>query len=204
MSVFEKRLPSFRPVEIRHGDTLQKIAAREMGDATRWPELVWINGLLPPYVTDDPLQASDSILPAGSFIRVPAPSGISSGGAEAGQVYGMDCLLAKKRLSVDADGDLAVVSGVKNLRQQLEHRIVTPLGQARYHPDYGCKVWKLLGTVQGPTAGLMGAAYVKTALLSDYRVMQVVATQAEIVDETIRVAATAEIVSGGTVEVVTE
>lgn len=203
MNPFEKALPSFRLAEILHGDTLQKIAARELGDARLWAELVWINGLLPPYLTSDSLQASDTVLLLGSLIRIPAPAGVWVDEIERGEVYGKDCKLSKKLLSVDDTGDISIVSGVKNLRQQLEHRIVTPLGQARYHPDYGCKVWRLLGTVQGPTAALMGASYVKTSLLSDYRVKHVSSARAEIEGGAVRVSAKAEVVAGGVVDVVT-
>ncbi len=203
MTAFEKPMPPFRLAEILPNDTLQAIAARELGDARLWSDLVWINGLLPPYLTADPQLASETVLLVGTLIRIPSAVGMRTEETDLGRVYGADCHLTQRLLSVDATGDLAVVSGTRNLRQQLEHRIVTPLGQARYHPDYGCKIWKLLGTVQGPTAPLMGAAYVRTALLSDYRIRAVASVRAEVADGAVRVTATAEATAGQAVEVVT-
>ncbi len=44
MTAFEKPMPPFRLAEILPNDTLQAIAARELGDARLWSDLVWING----------------------------------------------------------------------------------------------------------------------------------------------------------------
>jgi predicted Zn-dependent protease len=42
-------LNGFRLVEIKYGDTLQELAARELGDANKWRDIIAINDLLPPY-----------------------------------------------------------------------------------------------------------------------------------------------------------
>jgi phage baseplate assembly protein W len=98
------------------------------------------------------------------------------------------------------DGDLAVIAGAPNLRQQLEHRIATPQGQARRHPEYGCLLHRLLGAVNGPTAGLLGAEYVKTALRSDYRIQSVEYATAEVRGDVLRVQARAAAIEGGVVD----
>lgn len=202
MSEFERERPSFRLVETRHGDDLQAVAAREMGDANRWPELVWLNELTHPYLTDDERRVSASVLLTGSLLRVPAPVGVVTDDADRGQVYERDCLLVNRQLTDDGAGDFAVVSGSDNLTQQLKHRINTPRGQARRHPEYGCLVWRLLGTVNGPLAGALGAQYVKSALLADYRVSGVSSAIAEVRDGVVRVTAKAEAIAGGAVDVV--
>lgn len=202
MSEFERRVPACRLAEIHFGDTLQVLAAREMGDANRWPELVWINSLTHPYLTGDPTLVRPGVLLFGSLIKVPAPVGVFTENADRGQVYERDCKLTNGQLTVDADGDLAVVSGADNLRQQLSHRVSTPRGQATRHPEYGCLAWRLLGKVTGPTAAKLGAEYVKSALAADYRISKVDYSVAEIVGDSMRVTARAVAIEGGVVDVV--
>lgn len=204
MSEFERRLPSYRLAEIHHADDLQAIAAREMGDANRWTELVWINALTHPYITTDERRASAGVLLVGSFIKVPAPSGVWTADAERGQVYERDCALVRRQLGVDDNGDLAIVAGADNLRQQLQHRLDTPRGQARRHPQYGNMTQRLKGRVNGPTAGQLAAEYVKSTLLGDYRVDRVEFSNAEVQGDTIRVTARAIAIEGGVVDMVTE
>lgn len=201
MAEFEREMPSYRLAETHAGDTLQRVAAREMGDANRWPELVWINNLTSPYLTDIPAEASDTVLLTGSMIRIPAPTGINTDATERAQVYERDCKMVKRRLTDDGNGDFAVVAGTDNLTQQLKHRIVTPRGQLVRHADYGCLVWLLQGKVTGPTANLLGAQYIKAALQADYRVSSVISSTAEVDGDATRITATAEAIAGGKVDI---
>jgi phage baseplate assembly protein W len=163
---------------------------------------VWINGLVPPYITTDERRVGAGVVLAGSLIKVPAPAAVWTDDADRGQVYERDCAMRDRALTADS-GDLAVFTGADNLRQQLQHAINTPRGQARRHPGYGCLVWRLLGTVNGPTAGQLGAEYVKATLLSDYRVDSVDSVQAEIVGDAVRITARAVAIEGGIVDVST-
>lgn len=201
MAEFERELPSFRLAETHAGDTLQRVAAREMGDANRWPELVWINNLTSPYLTDTPSEASDTVLLTGAMIRVPAPTGINTDATERAQVYERDCKMVKRRLVDDGNGDIAVVSGTDNLTQQLKHRIVTPRSQLVRHPEYGCLVWELQGKVAGPLAGLLGAQYVKATVQADYRVSSVISATAQVDGDATRITVTAEAIAGGKVDI---
>jgi phage baseplate assembly protein W len=176
------------------------VAAREMGDANRWAELVWINRLTPPYITTDERQAGPTVLLAGALIKVPAPAGLADESAERGQVYERDCALQNKRLRSDGNGDFAVFAGADNLRQQLQHRVATPRGQARRHPEYGCLVYRLQGTVNGPTAAMLGAEYVKAALQADYRVSSVDSARADVTGDAVRIQARAVAIDGGVVD----
>jgi phage baseplate assembly protein W len=201
MAEFERQMPSYRLAETHAGDTLPRVAAREMGDANRWPELVWINNLTSPYLTDIPSEASDTVLLTGSLIRIPAPTGVNTDATERAQVYERDCKMVKRRLVDDGKGDFAIVAGTDNLTQQLTHRIVTPRRQLVRHPDYGCLVWELQGKVTGPVAALLGAKYVKAAVQADYRVSSVTSATAEVTGDATRITATAEAIAGGKVDI---
>lgn len=203
MSEFERPLPSYRLAEINFGDDLQAVAAREMGDANRWPELVWLNALSHPFITSDPRQAGPGVLLAGALIKIPAPAGVYTDDAERGQVYERDCAMRNRLLSVDESGDLAVVTGADNLRQQLQHRLDTPRGQARRHPEYGNLQYRLKGKVAGPAAARLAAEYVKSALKADYRVARVAYSTAEVQGDTTRVTARAVAITGAVVDVAT-
>lgn len=180
MSYFERQLPPTRLVQTHAGDDLQAVAHRELGDANRWPELVWINNLVWPYLTDDDRRVTEGVLLNGSTLKVPAPAGFTSTQAarnEQGTIYGTDCRLTRKLLGDDGEGDFDICGGVDNLKQQLKHLVDTPRGQARRHPEYGCLVWRMKGVINGPTAVALGAEYVRSALLTDYRVASVTQSQ---------------------------
>ena len=200
MSEFSRPMPNFRLAETFHGDDLQSVAAREMGDANRWPELIWLNQLVWPYLTDNEALASDNILLMGALIKIPAPVGVYTDSADRGQVYERDCQLLGKKLVDDGKGDFAVVAGAANFKQQLRHRIVTPRGQARRHPEYGCLAWSLLGSVNGPVAGALAAQHVKATIKADYRVKSVSNVVAEIAGDAIRASARADGIAGGSVD----
>lgn len=197
MSEFERSVTGFRHAETHHGDDLQAVALRELGDANRWHELAWLNNLLPPYLTDDPRRADDRVLVTGTMILVPAAPRPYEASRDGEEVYLRDCVLVDGLLRDDGSGDLGVVAGRENLKQQLLHRVTTPLSQLRRHPDYGCAVYRLLGAVNGPAAAILGADYVHTALLSDFRVSEVNRTAAEVGGDAIRISAEVEPITGG-------
>lgn len=203
MSEFERQQPSYRLVETLYGDTLQDVAARELGNSNLWPELIWLNRLTPPYLTNDPAEVSSTVLLNGSLIKVPAPKGVATDDAKTGQVFERDCQLLNKQLADDGMGDFAILAGVPNLKQQLTHRLNTPKGQARRHADYGCLVWGLKGKVTGGLAAMLGAQYVKATLEADYRISAVLRSEANILGDTTRVIASAQTIAGSSVDLLT-
>lgn len=190
MNPFERTMTGFRQVETRHGDTLQRIALRELGDAGRWYELASLNNLLPPYLTDDPAQASASVLLTGMPVMVPAATAAASAVTDPDAVFVVDVALHNGDLLAE-NGDFALQSGVGNLSQALRHRIETDLGELLYHPDYGCGVRELIGAGAGPQRMLVGVAFVKRALLSDPRVSAVRNAVVEISGDVMRIQADA-------------
>ncbi|WP_441280560.1 hypothetical protein [Tardiphaga sp. 862_B3_N1_1] len=203
-TVFTRETPESRVAATEHGDTLQSIAGRELGDANRWPELAWINHLRSPYITDNPARAGDGVLLTGAFIKIPAPKGVRTDAAELGQVFQRDAELRGKQLQVTPGGDFAVLTGSKNLAQQLTHRLATPRGQAVRHPKYGSLLYRLIGRINGPTGALMAQQYASAAIKADFRVRSIKKIDATVKIDAIDVQARAETIAGGPIDIKTD
>lgn len=191
MSDIYKQISGFRFVEVNQRDTLQSIAFREFGDASRWASLAAINNLLPPYITDDPLDLSERVLHPGQLLTIPAASTTAGANTDPETVFETDCLLQGGRLVV-SNGDFLITSGRANLRQSLSHAVQTRRGELMFHGDYGCLVRRILGTVGNETAAILAAQYVRTTLEADERVAQVTQSVAVIVGDSVVV--TAEVI----------
>lgn len=193
---YQKPLYGFRFAEIQRGDTLQAIAAREMGDAARWHDLIVYNNLRPPYITDNTASTAAGVLRAGALIRLPAPVPVVTTTTEADRVFERDVELRLGRLEPDESGDFAVISGVANLGQALRHRVETERGELVFHTDYGSLVRRLIGAINGPTASLLAAEYAKSAVQGDARVKRVTKATAEVIGDTINVSVELEPIVG--------
>lgn len=192
----DRPLQGYRFVETRHGDTLQAIAAREMGDASRWPEIVSYSRLLPPFITDDPLLAGPGVILSGEPVRIPAPAPAANAFSNPDATFLADIKLTNGLIEADGAGDMMLCEGLPNLRQALVHRVVTERGELMYHPGYGSLIKRLLGTVNGPTASLLAAQYARAAVESDERVQEVTEVTAEVVGDAVNVSVRATAISG--------
>lgn len=194
----QKPLSGIRRAATRRGDTLQAIAARELGDAARWYDLASINGLVPPWITDDPGQAGPKVLLAGADILIPAaapePSGVTPATDDA--VFGADIDLVDGTLRPGPAGDLLLVSGTKNMAQAIEHRLATPLRSYVYHQDYGSQHHELKGERGDSVANALAALFVDQAVRRDPRVERTERTVATITGDTIEVTTIAVAVDG--------
>jgi len=188
-------VPAYRIAETLHGDTIQAVAARELGDASRWQELAAINNLRPPFITSDPDLVVSGVLLAGAAIKLPTPTPFVTGNRDPEDVFLRDAELVSKMLSA-TDGDFALVSGVANFRQAINHAIVTPRGDLLFHPRYGSMIPTIIGKVASPTAAIMAANYAKSVVEADERVYRVTSATAEAAGDVINVNATAETVYG--------
>lgn len=175
MTDFTKQYSGFRFAATHHGDTLQLVAYRELGDATNWARLAWFNNLLAPFITDDPLLASDRVLLSGAQIKIPTTVAESQPtDTSVSDVLKTDCQLVNRRLTVDPlTGDFALVSGRENLKQALVHRIITDPGELMFHPGYGCKIQRRRGNKNAPVAMLLGRMDVQDALEQEPRLKRI-------------------------------
>lgn len=188
MSDFDRPLAGFRYAETLFNDTVQALAFRELGDASRWAEIVALNNLLPPYITDDPTLATDRILLSGSRILVPATEQFISASVDDNFVFGVDCSLIQGNINA-VDGDFALAEGRENFKQAIIHAITTAQGELIFHPDYGCGVFSILGKNNGPAAAVLARQLVNTTLISDDRVQEIVRVVAEAAGDSLRVSA---------------
>lgn len=195
----QRSIAGFRFAETNRGDTLQTVAYRELGDASRWPELVSFNGLHFPFLTDDPAQEGPGVLLTGRLIRVPAAAQASQTVQDAEALYERDLQLVGGDVPVDG-GDFATVGGLANLRQALSNRLQTERGELVFHPSYGSLLRRLIGVVNGPTAAILAASYAKSCVQADPRVSRVRTSKAEVLGDSLSVAVVAEPVVGQSVE----
>lgn len=193
-------LTGFRLVELQNNDTLQELAARELGDANKWRDIIAINDLLPPYVTGDSALAGPRVKLYGQMIMVPAVTSTVSAEADPAAVFGVDVDLTNGLLSSDG-GDLRLVSGRANLRQALSHRVRTPLRDLLFHLAYGCGAWRLIGRATGGTAAQLGNQYVRGALLADPRVANIESVTSSPRGDVMPITVTVNPIVGGPVEV---
>lgn len=165
----------WRSVQTDYSDTLASIAYRELQDASRWPEIAWLNNLLPPYLTTDaadPRVASGRLILVGGVIKIPAPTSKRQG-VTPEQSFGIDMALADGLLSASASGDFVVASGVSNLRQALELRMRNDYGCLPFHPKYGNGANRLRGRKSDANVGLLALRFCEECLLEDPRVLSV-------------------------------
>lgn len=194
------RQTGYKTVQTLHGDTLQRVAARELGDASLWPGIAYLNGLAPPYLTDDPAQVAEGVRLTGSRLLVPVDAPVAPADVGTRDPFGSDVRLNKGLLTVEG-GDLALVSGVDNLRQALGHVVVTEPGELLFHPRYGCGLRRFIGASNSRANALVAGGLVKRALGADHRVVSVREATTEINGAVLRIEATAVAVDGSTIEV---
>lgn len=196
-----RELSSFRFAETFRGDTMQRIALRELGDASRWPEIVSYNNLIPPFITDDEVLAGNGVLLSGDALRIPAPVRVVDASIDPSATFLVDIDLSTGLIESDGVGDVLLCAGVPNLKQAIKHRIETTRSDLMYHPEYGSLIKRLIGTVTGPTANILAAEYAKSAVEADPRIQAVSSSTAQIVGDAISVSVEAETISGRVVSI---
>lgn len=195
-------LGGFRRVQLEWGESLQTLAARELGDASLWVKIAEINRLAPPYVTGDPAQRSARVVMYGETLAIPdSTADIRPGMTAAEDVFQRDIALSRGVLADDGDGDISLVAGRENLKQAISHRVKTDEGELIFHLDYGCKVGRLRGERKDAANLILARMYVHQAVLLDDRISRVSENVATAEGDAVRVELTAETATGHPVDV---
>lgn len=179
---------------VREGDSsLFDVAQRVYGSRERWWILARINGF-----QDARTRGDGEPLAPDQTLFIPHPDGVTHGAVA--DIYGTD-------LRVGTDGDLvlsgttdvAVVSGVDCVKQNLRHRYMTIKGENRSFREYGMP--KLIGTIATSDIGGQVMSAVKRQTLRDHRVAGLSQLSAQRVGGTVSVDVAVELVANVTTPV---
>lgn len=143
-----------RQIKYTAGLTLERMAQKEMGDSTRWGEIVEVNGLKAPYVTDDLSSTLKNVLRPGDSVMIPTPArnGFSQvptakeikttrGLSEMEKSLGTDLKVTSDfDLSISNAGDLEVISGAPNMAQAVILKLSYERGEVMRYPELGANL----------------------------------------------------------------
>lgn len=141
------------PVTVRPNDTLPGLAARYLEDAGQWVKIAELNGLSPPFITEQRLPGT---LRGGDTILIPQEGGSEQTATPA--VFGAhpDDPAEVRQLGVDVKAietpegetwafsaaldDFDVVSGVANVQQAVRTRVLEIQGDIAPFPELGTNI----------------------------------------------------------------
>src|SRR6266481_2870716 len=145
---------SVKQVKLNSGITLEKIAQAELGDSTRWGEIVEANGLKIPYISNDPKESREGVIGAGQNILIPQPT--TNGFSKAPQGPGNKLTASMSELEkslgtdlkVDSNFDLAltgsmdfdIVAGANNMGQGTVLKFFYEPGEVTRYPQIGAGI----------------------------------------------------------------
>ncbi len=133
-------------VPLEQGETLPAFAARVLGDASRWSELLSLNGMASPFEAPD-----GGPLTPGLMLRAPSPQGVQAG--QSPELFGVDLAIdADDNLVIEGTTEFARVRGEDNLDQALTRRLLATKGANIVFPEWGLP--PLIG--EGAKAGTVG------------------------------------------------
>lgn len=181
----------------RAGDTLQALALRAYGDASRWPEIAEFNGLRSPRQWGDgtPIMAGDTV-------SVPREAETETRGAVRGDPFSTDISLDLSTRDISfVDNDLKVTNGRHNLEQALALRMLTEQGESYLFPAYGLPV-RVGGTSADREVAYL-ASHVRDQLARDSRVREVRDVSVLVEGDTLAVSVSLFPISGDAITLVT-
>jgi len=139
---------SVRQYQISGLDTIQTLAARELGNADRYKDIVSLNNLKPPYI--DP-AGGDGVLKPGDTILLPKSDQIEDTGVKKNREFNITKLLSETEqnlgvdIRIDENNDLAIsnikdldlIAGIPNMSQAIAIRIGLEPGDLKRHLHIG-------------------------------------------------------------------
>lgn len=140
-----------KQVKLQAGMSLERLAQIELGDSTRWGEIVEVNGLKPPYISNDPNESRDGVLKAGSNILIPTPvqngfsqvpqgkdNKLTSGMSELERSLGVDFKVdGNFDLVLSSSGDFELIAGANNMAQAVVLKLSYEPGEVMLYPEIG-------------------------------------------------------------------
>lgn len=139
---------SVRMSKVKGGDTIQIIAARELGNVDRYRELIVLNNLISPYIDT---ISSQGVLAPGDEILIPQNSttgdmgirsakdyNVTNGMTESEKALGVDLRLDDNNdIALTNTGDLDVHAGMTNYAQAIIIRMSLEPRSLKRHPSIG-------------------------------------------------------------------
>lgn len=185
----------FKKHIVNYGETMQSISQKHFNTPSYWIDLIEHNDLKYPYIVEDEkekLKNPENLVTYGDTIIIPSEEDLSNVTLQEINKKDQETLveLALGRdLNITSDekffnkhgtsdeilafstdrGDLDVVKGVDNIKQQLQTRLLTPKGSLLMHPDYGSNLHNLFTSNTIETATLIEMEVIRT-LTTDTRV----------------------------------
>jgi len=137
-----------KEVRIDGNDSLQTLVARELGDPQRFKEVVLLNNLKPPYISE---TGGERVLKPGDKILLPQESSnqltgttrnkeynITKNLSETEKNFGVDIALTKDNdIALSNTGDMDLVAGFDNLAQAINLKLFINKGGLKMHPQIG-------------------------------------------------------------------
>ncbi|NBW98517.1 hypothetical protein EBR03_02980 [bacterium] len=140
---------SVRTVLIDGADTVQTLAARELGDPDKFREIVLLNNLKPPYIS--PLGGAGVLKPGDKILIPQLKPTLATSGVAQNVEYQITKFLtqSEKNLGVDLRidenndlvfanfGDFDLYAGIDNIAQAILIRLGLEPGSLKRHPELG-------------------------------------------------------------------
>jgi phage baseplate assembly protein W len=181
---------------------MQGIAQEQMGDMTKWTDIVGFNNLRYPYIVDtveEKMKDPDHLVTIGDTVLVKAGDDSQTNLIQElrrSTEYDQEELFAlalgkdfdilpfprklgdpgrdveELELKGDKRGDIATIRGLDNLLQSLYVRLITPRGSYVGHPNYGSYLYKYVGRKGTQDIAVMIDVEIERTIRTDTRVTQ--------------------------------
>jgi hypothetical protein len=144
-----------KQMKLSDGMSLERLAQQELGDATRWGEIVEVNNLKAPYIWlgDISQQPEGTVKPSDNIlIPVPVLNGFSqipngklnkltTGMSELEMSLGCDLRIDSNfDLQLTSSGDLEIIAGAENMGQAVVIKLAYEPGEVMLYPQLGAGI----------------------------------------------------------------